>query len=31
MKKLDFVSDESKYFYKCLNCGGQLEEDQMSW
>ena len=28
MKILDFVSDESKFFYKCLNCGGQLEEDQ---
>jgi DNA-directed RNA polymerase subunit RPC12/RpoP len=33
MNKLDFVSDESNYFYKCLHCGGQLEEDQRadSW
>ena len=29
MKKLDFVSEESKYFYKCLNCGGQLTEDDL--
>ncbi len=27
MKKLEFVSDESKYSYMCLDCGGQLEED----
>ena len=29
MKKTDFVADESKYYFKCLNCGHQLTDDEM--
>jgi len=27
IKKVELVSDESKYAYKCMKCGAELEQD----